>query len=311
MLQQQRYKRNEIIDEESESRMISSMIEIALEPKSRGWMVNSNGSAIQRKIIINKRPIYRGFAKNVSNVTMEEIYDCYKAGYKEEQEDIMYFIDDDHQIMYTPPQGDESISSICIDCQFMNVRFKRMNYKYSTNIRYNVMGLVECDIPTSHPLYIKPPKNCLRMKAECHAEIYWQRVGASDNEYMFVGIRGQVHFGGLFIDDSFQSDMVKEHIDDIHKFRISVPQRLQLRKQRGYKRMKSILISFMENESKQNDEETKYQRRKRKKCKQCKATKKKAKYLKLKLCSRCKKVRYCSRKCQKISWKYKHREQCK
>merc|ERR1712228_24326 len=43
----------------------------------------------------------------------------------------------------------------------------------------------------------------------------------------------------------------------------------------------------------------------KKRCYQCK------KSVKLRICSKCKSVRYCSRKCQKISWKSKHRHDCK
>ena len=53
---------------------------------------------------------------------------------------------------------------------------------------------------------------------------------------------------------------------------------------------------------------SKKKKRKNKYCNHCKA--KNTKYNKLKLCSLCQRVYYCSRHCQKISWKYTHRHNC-
>eukprot|EP01083_Nonionella_stella_P114211 337403_1 len=49
-------------------------------------------------------------------------------------------------------------------------------------------------------------------------------------------------------------------------------------------------------------------KRVRKQCYHCK--RKKSKALTLRLCSQCRKVRFCGRKCQKVSWNKKHRYQC-
>eukprot|EP01084_Bolivina_argentea_P141747 249062_1 len=47
---------------------------------------------------------------------------------------------------------------------------------------------------------------------------------------------------------------------------------------------------------------------KRKQCRQCSA--RNGKFIKLKVCSQCQMVFYCSRKCQKISWNNMHRNKC-
>ena len=75
MAHQRHYKRNEIIDEESESLLIASMISIALESKGNGWTVDNDDSKIQRKRDkTTKRAIYRGIVQNKSNVTYYSVY---------------------------------------------------------------------------------------------------------------------------------------------------------------------------------------------------------------------------------------------
>ena len=54
-------------------------------------------------------------------------------------------------------------------------------------------------------------------------------------------------------------------------------------------------------------ESGKSKNKKKKRCHQCK----KCKSVKLRKCSGCQNVRYCSRKCQKISWNSEHRHDCK
>eukprot|EP01084_Bolivina_argentea_P211126 359192_1 len=101
MTQQRNNASTNEIDRHKETQLLSTLIELALEQKNKGWKVDGNNSSIQYKPHpITKRPIYRGIVKNKSNTTIQQIYDYYKRGYKEEYSDIMYHIDDDHHIRH-------------------------------------------------------------------------------------------------------------------------------------------------------------------------------------------------------------------
>eukprot|EP01084_Bolivina_argentea_P211127 359194_1 len=174
MTQQRKYKRNEIIDENKETQLLSTLIELALEQKNKGWKVDGNNSSIQYKPHpITKRPIYRGIVKNKSNTTIQQIYDYYKRGYKEEDSGIMYHIDNDHHIRHFHTNSDTSLISNR-DWQFMATRFKMMNYKSLDGIEYNIIGWFKYNISETHPLYQSPSKKYIRGKEE-RGRIYYQR----------------------------------------------------------------------------------------------------------------------------------------
>eukprot|EP01084_Bolivina_argentea_P025519 47460_1 len=146
MTQHRKYKRNEIIDENKETQLLSTLIELALETQSKGWnyiyrwKVDGNNLSIQYKPHpITKRRIYRGIVKNKCNTTIQQIYDGYKRGYKEEHSDIMYHIDDGHHIGHRHKNYNSSLMSDR-DWQYMSTRFKMMNYKSLDGIEYNIIG---------------------------------------------------------------------------------------------------------------------------------------------------------------------------
>eukprot|EP01084_Bolivina_argentea_P165217 287063_1 len=55
----------------------------------------------------------------------------------------------------------------------------------------------------------------------------------------------------------------------------------------------------------------KQQKHRKKQCEYCKILKSTNDSIELRLCSKCKHTRYCSRKCQKKSWNTQHRYLCK
>eukprot|EP01083_Nonionella_stella_P199804 732362_1 len=102
MAQRKVHKRSEIVDNRRESKLLSTVIKLALEPNEKGWTIDPTYSSVQAKTDpITKQPIARSINANKSNTTFKQFYDSFKRGYqKERNADILYHIDDDHDIQY-------------------------------------------------------------------------------------------------------------------------------------------------------------------------------------------------------------------
>eukprot|EP01084_Bolivina_argentea_P060622 110746_1 len=120
-----------------------------------------------------------------------------------------------------------------------------MNYKSLDGIEYNIIGLFDYNISETHPLYQSPSKKYIRVKDES-GKIYYQRVYAENNDFMCVFISFTLHVGGWmpnWMQDSAQSIWIKGQMDTFDKLcKIYIPNRLQIRKDKRYKEMESILI---------------------------------------------------------------------
>eukprot|EP01083_Nonionella_stella_P140279 429806_1 len=95
MAQRKVYKRSEIIDNSRESKLLSTVIKLALEPNEKGWTIDSNCASVRTKTDpITKQPIARSITPNKYNTTFKQMYDLFKMGYqKEVPGDILYHID--------------------------------------------------------------------------------------------------------------------------------------------------------------------------------------------------------------------------
>eukprot|EP01083_Nonionella_stella_P295134 1003072_1 len=125
MTQRKVYKRSEIIDNRRESELLSTVIKLALEPTEKGWTIHPNYiyPCVQTKPDpITKHPIARSVNANKSNTTFKQIYDSFKMGYQQERKtDILYHIDDDHDIEYEIVNSSSALHS-GRDWQLMSVR---------------------------------------------------------------------------------------------------------------------------------------------------------------------------------------------
>eukprot|EP01083_Nonionella_stella_P098240 276195_1 len=161
MAQRKVYKRSEIIDNSRESKLLSTVIKLALEPNEKGWTIDPKYSSVRAKTDpITKQPIARSINANKSNTTFKQIYDYFKRGYQQER-DILYHIDDDHHIEYWIVNSSGALLSDR-DLQYMSVRHSTTITDQSQNGSFKVIVLLKYDILNSHPLYRPPPDKCIR-----------------------------------------------------------------------------------------------------------------------------------------------------
>ena len=214
-----KYKRKDIIDDDKEGRLLSSLIELVFEPNHKGWTVNRKDSSIQTKPHpTTKRPIYRAMAENKSTTTFDEMYSYHKAGYPQILSYILYHIDDDHDICYdnTTSFGPWQAR----DRQFMRIRFKICNHKLLNGNQYNIIGLISYNIPDTHILYKPPPKKVVRSTREAEIDAYYQLVDAEDIDFKYVHIRFTTHHKGWvpnIAEDFAQDRGLKLEVPDFYK----------------------------------------------------------------------------------------------
>eukprot|EP01084_Bolivina_argentea_P024759 46095_1 len=234
------YKRSSIIDEDKESKLISTVIKIAFERNSEGWrMVDNENKLIQTKEHpVTKRPIYRSIAKNKSNVTLKQVHQFYEAGHYDDM--THYYIDDNHDIYYRTE--DNSLLSDR-DFEYMYVRFHIPNHIDSDHdgTQYNIVGYLLYDIPNTHPLYIDPPKNVIRSKLKCRASIHWSELGyhinalfqlrtRPSNQFIFTRVEFTERMGGWV--PNWLENMLNyadEEISKFHEICQVIPEILQQR----------------------------------------------------------------------------------
>ena len=250
MAQHQRYKRSELIDEDKEAQLIHPNIRWALENKADGWKTDKINPSVQIKCHpITRRPIYRYTVENISKITMKQMYDYWECGYEidTKQEDanihrrILHNIDCDHSIMYASFQSKFTATR---DYQYVSTRFKKDAYKSLSGQKYNVIGLATYSLPKTHPLFMKSPKNVIRIKHECDAEICYQTVGAQPNEFVYVKIYCTIQSKGWIpkvIENAVQSNFIKTRKGKLDMLCDEIPNVLEQRKNKNQR--KSILMN--------------------------------------------------------------------
>eukprot|EP01083_Nonionella_stella_P180089 641256_1 len=247
MAQRKVYKRSEIIDDSRESKLLSTVIKLALEPNEKGWTIDPTYSSVQTKTDpITKQPIARSINANKSNTTFKQIYDSFKRGYqKERNADILYHIDDDHDIEYQTVNSSSALVSDR-DYQLMSVRHSTTITDQPQNVSFKVIVLLRYDILDSHPLYRPPPDKCIRVKARCNAYVCYSRGSAEETDFMFVGICFTQDLGGTIPQSKMNSQTPRNAsrmVDWFHKDCEVIPKRLQRRKDQKYKQMDAIRMT--------------------------------------------------------------------
>eukprot|EP01083_Nonionella_stella_P199805 732370_1 len=245
MAQRKVHKRSEIVDNRRESKLLSTVIKLALEPNEKGWTIDPTYSSVQAKTDpITKQPIARSINANKSNATFKQIYDYFKRGYQQER-DILYHIDDDHHIQYyTVNQPSALVSDR--DYQYMCVRHSTTITDQSQNGSFKVIVLLRYDILDSHPLYRPPPDKCIRGKMQCSAWVCYTRDSAEETDFVCVCISFTQDWGGTIPQSNVNSltpSYASEMADDFHKGCEVIPKILQSRKDQKYKQMDAIRMT--------------------------------------------------------------------
>eukprot|EP01083_Nonionella_stella_P096653 271753_1 len=253
MAQSKTYKRSEIIDSHKESKLLSTVIALALEQNEKEWKIEANNPSLQTKRDpLTNQPISRISAANESTITFEQIYDYFKAGYQKERKSksanlrILYHIDDDHHIEYRV-RKDQTYPSYIIsdrDYQYMNVRHTTSITDQSQNLSFKVIVRLRYDILESHPLFQPPADQCFRTKIKCRAYVCYAQENAEGTDFMICCISFTPDRGGWIpqfaLKDSTPS-WVMSHMNDFHKRCVSViPYALQTRKEKVHKQMNPI-----------------------------------------------------------------------
>eukprot|EP01083_Nonionella_stella_P178900 633493_1 len=98
-------------------------------------------------------------------------------GYQQERKtDILYHIDDDHDIEYMYETVNHSSALYSDrDCQCMRVRHSTTITDQPRNVSFKVIVSLCYDILDSHPLYRAPPGKCIRGKIQCNAYVCYSR----------------------------------------------------------------------------------------------------------------------------------------
>ena len=184
--------------------------------------VDTSDPAMQTKQnLMTKHPIYRVIAKNKTDMTLNQMHDVYKMGYKQigwsSNCKIKYHIDDDHDILCGIEKASGPISAR--DSQLMRVRFRIMNHKMLNGIHYDIVSIMLDDTSKSNVLYIKPPQKAIRTNYESECHLYYKKTDAKDNEFMIVIIKNTVQGGGWmpnWVEDRAFSHGMKDEMSAVH-----------------------------------------------------------------------------------------------
>eukprot|EP01084_Bolivina_argentea_P314992 545634_1 len=242
-----KYKRTDLIDDDRESRLISTMIKIALEDNCEGWKVDKNNPSVQiKKHPLTKRCIYRVIATNESTLTIQDRHNYWQCGYNHQANyngfQITNHIDNDHDVWYAKADAYGVVSAR--DEQLMLTRFKCDNYNTLTIDTYHIIGIITYEIPTNHTLYKLPTKDCIRIKQECSAEICYKKSNTNNNQFTYVRIEHTSHTGGWmpnWTEDMFSIKDARKYVNQFHDLNDKIFDVLKKRKLNEIKQMKSLL----------------------------------------------------------------------
>jgi len=187
-----KYSASELIDTARESKLIHKMVNYMFNRSE--WTVKENTARFKvecHRNAYSKRTVYRGSTVNESVVSLSDYYHYLALGHsinKTEHNTVsQVIIDEDHEIRHDVFY-DIAKKSYCRDTQYMLTRFQIPSY-FIHNELYTVIGLIAYSIPSDHPLFVKPKRNCLRVSTDGIAKMCYQTAGTVYTSKLFTFCR--------------------------------------------------------------------------------------------------------------------------